>query len=163
MSCPHTPEQNGIAEREHRKLVDVIRSIMFQANVPVQFWVEALNMAVHLTNRLPCKPLNNQSPFQVLFGKLPDLSTIRVFGCLCYPNLAATAVHKLAPRSLPCVFLGYPAGYKGFRCLHLPTNPVFISRHVVFDDNSFPFHQPQPLNLNSNFPSIALENSNSNR
>lgn len=64
-----------------------------------------------------------------------------MFGCLCYPNLSATAAHKLAPHSTPCVFLGYPSDHKGYRCLDLSTNRLIISRHVTFDETTFPVAQ----------------------
>jgi hypothetical protein len=44
----------------------------------------------------------------------------------------------LSPRSTRCVFLGYSANHKGYRCLNLSTNRLIVSRHVVFDEDSFP-------------------------
>jgi hypothetical protein len=70
-----------------------------------------------------------------------------VFGCACYPNTAATSSHKLDPRSTLCVFLGYSPDHKGYRCFDLASRRVLISRHVVFDESSFPF--PAPLLLRS--------------
>lgn len=79
------------------------------------------------------------TPYQLLFHQPPDYSHLRVFGCLCYPNVLPTTPHKLAPRSCRCVFLGYSAEHKGYRCLDLATNKVIISRHVTFDEHQFPF------------------------
>ena len=56
-----------------------------------------------------------------------------------YPNQSATTFHKLQPRSLQCVFIGYPRQHRGYKCLDLATNRVIFSRHVTFDENSFPF------------------------
>jgi histone deacetylase 1/2 len=67
-----------------------------------------------------------------------------VFGCKCYPNTSATAPHKLAPRSVLCVFLGYSLDHKGYRCLDISTNRVIIARHVIFDESSFPFADTTP-------------------
>jgi hypothetical protein len=53
--------------------------------------------------------------------------------------MSATAPHKLSPRSTPCIFLGYSDHHKGYRCLDLHSNKIIISRHVVFDETSFPF------------------------
>jgi hypothetical protein len=73
-----------------------------------------------------------------LFGSPPSYEHLRVFGCACYPNTSATTPHKLSPRSTRCVFLGYSSDRKGYRCLDLSTNRLIVSRHVVFDEASFP-------------------------
>jgi hypothetical protein len=83
--------------------------------------------------------LDSAVPYTLLHGTTPDYDQLRVFRCLCYPNLSATASHKLAPRSIACVFLGYPSSHKGYRCLDLVTKCIIISRHVVFDETLFPF------------------------
>jgi hypothetical protein len=57
---------------------------------------------------------------------------------VCYPNTAATAPHKLPPRSTRCVFLVYSSDHKGYRCLDLSTNRLIVCRHVVFDEDNFP-------------------------
>nr|GEW21783.1 ribonuclease H-like domain-containing protein [Tanacetum cinerariifolium] len=58
-SCEHTPQQNGIAERKHRYLLNVARSLMFQEEIPLRFWFECLLIAVYLINRLPTSILND--------------------------------------------------------------------------------------------------------
>lgn len=47
-------------------------------------------------------------------------------------------LHKLSHRSTPCLFLGYPTSHRGYRCMDLKTNRIFLSRHVVFDESTFP-------------------------
>jgi hypothetical protein len=139
MSCPHTSQQNGKAERAIRTINNMVRSLLFQASMPPIYWVEALHTSTHLLNLHPTKTLRNQTPHEYLHKTPPQYADLRVFGCLCYPNLSATAANKLAPRSTACVFLGYPSNHKGYRCLDLTTNRIIISRHVVFDESSFPF------------------------
>uniref|UniRef100_A0A0A9BDA3 Uncharacterized protein n=1 Tax=Arundo donax TaxID=35708 RepID=A0A0A9BDA3_ARUDO len=118
--------------------------MLLHAALPPQFWPDALQTATHLVNRRPCTPRNNATPFSLLFGAEPDYSHLRVFGCLCYPNTTATTPHKLAPRSVPCIFLGYPDNTKGYKCYNPATRRVLTSRHVVFDEMSFPFRQVMP-------------------
>lgn len=77
--------------------------------------------AAYLLNRHPCKPAALASPFELLYGIAPSYQHLRVFGCLCFPNTTATALHELAPRSSKCVFLGYPTDHKGYRCYDLST------------------------------------------
>ena len=147
MSSPYTSPQNGRAERIIRS-TNILRSLLFQASLPPSYWVEALHTATHLLNLLPTKTLSMATPHMALYGSPPSYAHLRVFGCLCYPNMTATASHKLAPSSLPCVFLGYSAHHKGYRCLDTSSNRVIISRHVVFDESVFPFAElssPPPL------------------
>ncbi|KAK2355223.1 hypothetical protein QL285_092651 [Trifolium repens] len=103
-------------------------------------------MATYLLNILPSKTINFESPLKMLYQKDPSYSHLRVFGCLCYPLFPSTTIHKLQPRSSPCVFLGYPSNHRGYKCLDLSSNKIIICRHVIFDENTFPYaklHTPQ--------------------
>lgn len=139
LTCPYTSQQNGRAERVLRTLNDSLRALLFHADVPTTFWPEALNTATYTLNRRPCRPRKDATPYKLLFGQHPTYDHLRVFGCLCYPNLGATAAHKLSPRSAACIFLGYPADTKGYRCFNPDTNRVIVSRHVYFNEDVFPF------------------------
>ncbi|GJR39255.1 ribonuclease H-like domain-containing protein [Tanacetum coccineum] len=141
-SCPKTSQQNGKSERMLRTLNNITRTLLFQAHIPPSYWVEALNMAAHLLNILPSTAINNEIPFTKLHNKPPTYDHLRVFGCLCYPHISFD--HKLQPRSTACVFLGYPALHRGYRCLDLSTNKIIISRHVIFDEDQFPFGSMTP-------------------
>jgi hypothetical protein len=143
-SCPYTSAQNGKAERMLHTRNNVVRMLLIHAAIPPPYWAEALSTAVFLTNRRPSSSIHNGIPYHLLYRKMPDYSLLRVFGCLCYPNLSATTPHKLSPRSAACVFLGYPPSQKGYRCLDLSTRKIIISRHVVFDETHFPFAASKP-------------------
>jgi len=67
-----------------------------------------------------------------------------VFGCQCFPNLRAYNSHKFSLRSKPCVFLGYSTSHKGYKCYHLETGRIFISRDVIFHEDVFPFSTTTP-------------------
>jgi len=95
--------------------------------MPPQYWAEALATVVYLLNRHPSSSTLSGIPHHLLYHKMPDFSSLRVFGCLCYPNLSAMKPHKLAPRSSTCVFLGYPSSQKGYRCLDLSTCKLIVS------------------------------------
>lgn len=103
-----------------------------------------LDLNDHILNILPSTAIQKQIPYTVLFKKSPDYKHLRVFGCLCFPNLNYSHLNKLAPRSTPCLFLGYPSQHRGYRCLDLKTNKIIISRHVIFDEDVFPAAQKQP-------------------
>ena len=81
-SCPSTPQQNGVAERKNRHLLDVVRTLLLESFVPPHFWCEALSTAIHLINWLPSPILQNVSPFFKLFGHSPSYSDLHTFGCV---------------------------------------------------------------------------------
>ncbi|GJR02822.1 putative reverse transcriptase domain-containing protein [Tanacetum coccineum] len=141
-SCPQTSQQNGKSERMVRKINNLIRTLLFQANLPPTFWVEALNMATHLLNILPSTVIANDIPYIRLYGKDPNYTILRIFGCLCYPHLYPS--HKLEPRATPSILLGYASSHRGYRCLDLHTNKIIISRHVTFDETVFPYGSTIP-------------------
>lgn len=87
-------------------------------------------------------------PLFALFHITPNYSHL-LFGCLCYPNLAFIMTHKLAPRSAPCVFLGYSSTHKGYRCMDIATGRIIISRHVVFDETNYPFAKTETVSSSS--------------
>lgn len=140
LSCPHTPQQNGIAERKHRHITELGMSMMFHSKIPHYLWVEAFFTANFLGNMLPSSVLpDHKSLFELLMGKPPNYTSLRVSGCSCYPYLRPYAKDKFDPKSLHCVFLGYNEKNKGYRCFHPPTGSVYIYRHVLFDEFHFPF------------------------
>ncbi|GJX96017.1 ribonuclease H-like domain-containing protein [Tanacetum coccineum] len=141
-SCPRTSQQNGKSERMIRTINNVVRSLLFQARLPPEYWVEALLTAAYLLNILPSTSINNDIPYTKLFNKPTSYNHLRTFGCLCYPYTFPP--HKLAPRTTPSIFLGYPYNHRGYRCLDLNTNKIIISRHVTFDETVFPFGSMTP-------------------
>ena len=138
-SCPSTPQQNGVAERKNRHLLDVVRTLMLESMVPSRFWCEALSTAAHLINCLPSPSLNNDSPFLRLFGHPPTYSNLRTFGCVCYVHLPQQERTKLTAQSVKCAFLGYSAHQKGFMCYDPNLHRLRVSRNVIFQENTYFF------------------------
>jgi hypothetical protein len=137
MSCPYTSSQNDKAEHIIRFINKVFCTLLIQASLPGHYWTEGLHNATYLLNRLPLKTIQAVCPHLALFSSTPSYEHLRVFGCECYPNTAATAPHKLTPWSTQRVFLGYSSDHKGYRCFDLSTNHLIVSRHVVFDEDNF--------------------------
>ena len=66
-SCPHTPQQNGVAKRKMRHLLEVTHDLKFHMHVPKSYWSDAILTACHLINRIPSTVLGGQIPYTVLF------------------------------------------------------------------------------------------------
>jgi hypothetical protein len=83
-----------------RTINNMIHSLLFQASMPARYWEEELHIATYLLNRLPYKAISVNYTYVALYGIAPSYEHLRVFGCVCYPNLSAQAAHELAPGSL---------------------------------------------------------------
>jgi len=132
ISCTDTPEQNGVAERKHRHIIETARSLLLSVFVPSEFWEEAVFTAVSLINTISSSHSSCVSPFEKLYGYVHDYSSFRVFGCTCFVLCPHVERSKLSSRSSICVFLGYGEGKKGYCCFDPITQKLYVSRHVVF-------------------------------
>jgi hypothetical protein len=154
-SSPYTLQQNGVAERKNRHLLDVVRTLTLEPSVPSRFWVEALSTAVYLINRLPSPTLHLDSPYSCLFGVPLDYNSLHVFGCICFVHLPPVERHKLAAQSVLCAFLGYSNSHKGFVCYDADANRPRISRNVIFFENQYFFpSRPDSVSSSSLLPSF---------
>lgn len=81
--CSYTPQQNGLVEMKHRDIVETTLTLLSTTSLPHIFWYHA----VFLINRMLSKILQMISPFEKLFHKKPDMSTLKVFGSVIYPYL----------------------------------------------------------------------------
>lgn len=113
--------------------------------------------AVFLINRMPSPLLENKSPIERLLGKVPDYTLLKSFGCLCFVSTNNKDRHKFSPPTVPCVFLGYPSGFKGYRVLNLESHAITISRNVIFKEKMFPFKTTEVLSHDVDmFPNTIL-------
>ena len=141
-SCPHTPQQNGVAERKNRHLVETTRTLLLHGNVPHRFWGDAVLTACYLINRMPSSTLDNQVPHSVLFPHEPIYSLpLRVFGSTCFVHNLGPGIDKLSARSHKCVFLGYTRSQKGYKCYSPSMRRYIISTDVTFFETT-PFFEP---------------------
>ena len=130
-TVPKTPEQNGVAERLNRTLVETTRSMLIDAKLPQQFWAEALSTAVYLKNRSPTKAVDGMTSCGAWTRKKPKVAHLRVFGCEAYAHIPKDERRKLDPKARKCVLLGYGEETKGYRFYDPEKRKVFQSRCSV--------------------------------
>ena len=138
-SCPSTPQQNGVAERKNRHLLDVVCTLLFEYFVSPQFWCEFPSTTVHLINCLSSQSLNHDSPFFKLFGHKPTYFNLRTFGCICYVYLPLQEHTKLTVESVKCVFLSYSTHHKWLVCYDPNLHRLRVSRNVIFQKDTYFF------------------------
>lgn len=97
-SCPDTQQQNGVAQRKHRHVIELARITLTESMLLGSI------ITAYIINRLSTPVFKGVSPFEKLFSKSPDYSFLRVFRCECFPNFVAKPSNKWTPRSMQCVF-----------------------------------------------------------
>jgi hypothetical protein len=105
-SSPYTPQQNGVAERKNRTLMDMARTMLAEFKSLYNFWAEAINTACHATNWLYlCKGLN-KTPYEILTGNKPNIKYFRVFGSKCFYLKKGVHLSKFDSKAIEGIFVG---------------------------------------------------------
>lgn len=138
-SCVYTPQQNGVAERKNRHLLEVTLSIMFAMNVSKFYWGEAILTARYLINRMPSRVLSFYTPKQSMIdlyphSKLFSMLPFKTLGCVVYVHIPLYLRTKLDKKTIKCIFLGYSSTQKGYKCYCPLTRKMFVSLDVTFDE-----------------------------
>lgn len=135
-TCVDTPQQNGVAERMNRTLLDMVRAMLSHKKVPKEFWADAVVTAAYLRNRVTCRGLpSNTTPFQAWYGAKPDLKHIRIFGSRCWYHNRKAVSKKLGDRGTPAMLIGYSQNQKAYKLWDFNSQNVIISRDVRFDES----------------------------
>ena len=102
------------------------------AGLEPEFWAEAVATACYLKNRSPTSSVKNRTPYEAVFGKKPNLSHVRVFGCNTYVHVPKEKRGKLDSKSEKNIFVGYKEGVKGYKLWNPESKTIVYSRDVVF-------------------------------
>ncbi|KAK1609227.1 hypothetical protein QYE76_032900 [Lolium multiflorum] len=134
-SASYTPQQNGVAERENRTLMDMARSMMAEYKSRYNFWAEAISTACHSSNRLYLRKGLNKTPYEILTGNKPNISYFKVFGCKCFYKIKGVHLSKFAPKALEGIFVGYGAESHTYRIFDIASGIIIESCSVRFEEN----------------------------
>lgn len=132
LTVTHNPEQNGVAERRNRTLMDMTRCLLIQSRLPNSFWGEAVNTANYIRNRCPSKTLNGETPYKKWTGRTPNVSYFKEFGCEIHTLNRDPTKGKLDPRSKKGIFIGYAEKSKAYRIWIPEERRVDIARDMKF-------------------------------
>lgn len=136
-SVPHTPEQNGVAERDHRVMMESARSMIHAKNLPLELWAEAVNFAAYTLNRVLTSG-RKLTPYECWYGKRPNVSHLRIFGTKAFTHIPDAERKKLDAKSRECILVGYSETQKGYRLWDTSSRKILVSRDVLFDEQLTP-------------------------
>ena len=134
LTVPGSSQQNGVAERMNRTLMNKATAILRESKLGTGFWAEALSTAVHVRNRTPTSSVDGKTPMELWSGEIPDVSHLRVFGCLADVLVPKSKRGKFDSKSERVVFIGYPHGCKGYKFWNPAKKKIFFSRDAIFHE-----------------------------
>ena len=157
-SMPDSPQQNGRAERFQQTIINGAEAMRHHAGLSNGFWIYAVKAKLHMYNVTPIKCADYETPNELWSGQKPDISHLRVFGCLAWVHILKKRRHKLQPKSKAMIFVGYEPGSKGYQFWDAAQQHFEISHDVKFKETCFPakelkLTQSIPVSLNDHqFP-----------
>ncbi|UYV74507.1 hypothetical protein LAZ67_11003722 [Cordylochernes scorpioides] len=131
LSVEYSPQQNGVAERANRTLVEMTRCFIIQANLPDPLWAELVHTSTYIRNRCP-RTNESRTPYEIFTGRKPTVSHLRIIGCRCFAVDNRPRRGKFAPRSEEYRLVGYSPESKAYRLWKPGTGMMIKSRDVRF-------------------------------
>ncbi|GJW01357.1 putative ribonuclease H-like domain-containing protein [Tanacetum coccineum] len=135
-SVARTPQQNGVAERKNRTLIEAARTMLADSKLPTTFWAEAVNTACYVQNRVLVIKPHNKTPYELFLGRKPALSFMRPFGCPVTILNTIDHLGKFDGKADEGFFVGYSTNSKAFRVFNSRTRIVEENLHVQFSENT---------------------------
>lgn len=170
-TVPHTPEQNGRAERDMRTVVEAARSMIHSKNLSLKYWAEAVNTAVYVLNRTGPSPMKGKTPHELWFKRKPTINHLRCFGSEVFSHVPKEKRRKWDSKAIRGIFVGYCDNTKGYRVWFPDQQKIGISRDIVFredemnrqpestsNDGNFAIFQPESKSLSIDQPSNRTVN-----
>ncbi|HEY5260323.1 MAG TPA: reverse transcriptase domain-containing protein, partial [Rhabdochlamydiaceae bacterium] len=136
LTAPYSPQQNGVAERKNRTILDMVRSMLKSKGVPKEFWAEAVQCAVYVQNRCPHAKLGEKTPQEAWSSQKPTVSHFKVFGSVAYAHVPDQRRTKLDDKSKKFVFIGYDEKTKAYKLYDPIERKVVGSRDVHVNEKS---------------------------
>ncbi|GJZ83141.1 retrovirus-related pol polyprotein from transposon TNT 1-94 [Tanacetum coccineum] len=135
-SSPYTPEQNGLAERKNRTLIEAVRIMLNGSVLSKHFWTEAVRIACYTQNRSIIVKRHDKNPYEIFRERIHDINYFHVFGCPVLIHNHKDHLGKFDVMADNGYYLGYTIVSKAFRVFNARRQQVEETYHVTFDENS---------------------------
>lgn len=141
----YSPQQNGVAERKNRTIVEMARSMLKTKSLANEFCAEAVHTSIYTLNQCPTKALLNLTPKEAWPGYKPSAAHMKVFCCTTYAHVPKEKWKKLDDKSVKCIFNGYNIETRSYKLFDPEAKKVIISKDVVFDEKGV--YHPEQVQL----------------
>ncbi|GJS95876.1 retrovirus-related pol polyprotein from transposon TNT 1-94 [Tanacetum coccineum] len=134
-SLLYTTEQNGVAERKNRALIEAARTMLNGSVLSKHFWTEAFMIACYTQNRSIIVKIHDRTPYEIFRERISDISYFHVFGCPVFIHNHKVHLGKFDAKADDQYFLGYSINSKAFRVYNTRRHQIEESYHVIFDES----------------------------
>ncbi|GJW02370.1 retrovirus-related pol polyprotein from transposon TNT 1-94 [Tanacetum coccineum] len=135
-SVARTPQQNGVAERRNRTLIEAARTMLADSKLPTTFWAEVVNTACYVQNRVLVVKPHNKTPYELFHGRTPTLSFMRPFRCPVTILNTIDHLGKFDGKANKGFFIRYSLNSKAFRVFNSRTRIVEENLHIRFSEST---------------------------
>nr|GEU56948.1 ribonuclease H-like domain-containing protein [Tanacetum cinerariifolium] len=134
-SVPRTPQQNGIAKRKNRTLIEAARTMLADSLLPIPFWAEAVNTTCYVQNKVLVTKPHNKTLYELLHDRTPSIGLMRPFGCPVTILDTLDSLGKFDRKVDEGFLVGYSVSSKAFRVFNSRTRIVQETLHINFLEN----------------------------
>ncbi|KAI3706925.1 hypothetical protein L6452_25015 [Arctium lappa] len=139
-SAPRTPQQNGVAERRNRTLIEAARYLLADSKLQITFWAEAVNTTCYVQNRVLVVKPKNKTPYELLNKRKPFIGFFKPFGCPCTILNTKTHLGKFDSKADDGFLVGYSSQSKAYRVFNSSSRIIEESDNVKCNENT-----PNPI------------------
>jgi hypothetical protein len=136
LTTPYNPQKNGVAERKNKTILEVVKTMIHDQDLPMCLWAEATMEAVYVHNRLSHSVLGLKTPEEMFIEKKPEVSHLKIFGYPVFIHIPKEKRNKLDPSEKKGIFVGYCEVSKAFRIYIPGQHHIEINRDVTFDEDA---------------------------
>nr|GEU67449.1 retrovirus-related Pol polyprotein from transposon TNT 1-94 [Tanacetum cinerariifolium] len=131
-----TPQQNEVAERRNRTLIEAARTMLVYSKLPTTFWAEAVNTACYVLNRALVTKPHNKTPYELIRGRPPLIDFMKPFGCHVTILNTRDNLGKFEGKADEGYFVGYSVVSKAIRVFNKRTMILEETLNIRFQENT---------------------------
>jgi hypothetical protein len=136
LTTPYNPQQNRVAKRKNRTIMEAVKTMIHDQDLPMFLWAEATKTTVYVQNRLSHNELGFKTPEEMFSRKKPEVSHLKIFGCPVFIHIPKEKRNKLDPSGKNGIFVGYCEASKAFKIYIPGHHHIEINRDVTFDEDA---------------------------